>query len=70
MKFEGSFVALVTPFDSEGRLDEVAYRDLVRRQIQGGTSGLVPCGSTGEAATLMNEEYRRCLEICMEEAQG
>ena len=70
MKFEGSFVALVTPFDTEGRLDEDAYRDLVRRQIRCGTSGLVPCGSTGEAATLMPEEYRRCLQICMEEAQG
>jgi 4-hydroxy-tetrahydrodipicolinate synthase len=70
MKFEGSFVALVTPFDTEGRLDEDAYRDLVRRQIKGGTSGLVPCGSTGEAATLMHEEFRRCIQICMEEAQG
>lgn len=70
MKFEGSYVALVTPFDSEGRLDEDAYRDLVRRQLKGGTSGLVPCGSTGEAATLLPEEYRRCVQICMEEAQG
>jgi len=70
MKFEGSYVALVAPFDSEGRLDEEAYRDLVRRQLEGGTSGLVPCGSTGEAATLLPEEYRRCVQICMEEAQG
>lgn len=70
MKFEGSYVALVTPFDSEGRLDEGAYRELVRRQIKGGTKGLVPCGSTGEAATLLHEEYRRCIEICMEESRG
>ena len=70
MKFEGSYVALVTPFDSEGRLDEDAYRALVRRQLRAGTSGLVPCGSTGEAATLLHEEYRRCLEICMEESRG
>ena len=70
MRFEGSFVALVTPFDSEGRLDEETYRDLVRRQLRGGTSGLVPCGSTGEAAVLMSEEYERCVRICMEEAQG
>jgi 4-hydroxy-tetrahydrodipicolinate synthase len=70
MKFEGSYVALVTPFDSDGRLDEETYRDLVRRQIKGGTRGLVPCGSTGEAATLMHEEFRRCIEICMEESYG
>lgn len=70
MKFEGSYVALATPFDSEGRLDEDAYRDLVRRQLKGGTRGLVPCGSTGEAATLLHEEYRRCLELCMEESRG
>jgi len=70
MKFEGSYVALVTPFDSDGRLDEDAYRDLVRRQIKGGTRGLVPCGSTGEAATLLHEEFRRCVRICMEEAHG
>ncbi|HAZ07708.1 MAG TPA: 4-hydroxy-tetrahydrodipicolinate synthase [Elusimicrobia bacterium] len=70
MKFEGSYVALVTPFDSEGRLDEDAYRDLVRRQIKSGIRGLVPCGSTGEAATLLHEEHRRCLELCMEESRG
>lgn len=70
MRFEGSYVALVTPFDSEGRLDEETYRDLIRRQIKGGTRGLVPCGSTGEAATLLHEEYRRCLKIALEESRG
>lgn len=70
MKFEGSYVALVTPFDAAGRLDEDAYRALVRRQIKGGTAGLVPCGSTGEAATLLHEEYRRAIEICCEESRG
>jgi 4-hydroxy-tetrahydrodipicolinate synthase len=70
VKFEGSYVALVTPFDSEGRIDEGAYRDLIRRQIRGGTKGLVPCGSTGEAATLTHEEYRRALEIALEESRG
>lgn len=70
MIFEGSFVALVTPFDSHGRLDEAAYRDLIRRQLKGGTKGLVPCGSTGEAATLLHEEFRRCIELCMEESRG
>jgi len=70
MKFEGSYVALATPFDSEGRLDESAYRDLIRRQIVGTSAGLVPCGSTGEAATLTHEEYRRCVELACEESRG
>ena len=68
--FEGSYVALVTPFDSEGRIDEDAYRALIRRQIKAGTKGLVPCGSTGEAATLTHEEFRRALEITLEESRG
>jgi 4-hydroxy-tetrahydrodipicolinate synthase len=68
--FEGSYVALVTPFDSEGRIDEDSYRALIRRQIKAGTKGLVPCGSTGEAATLTHEEYRRAIEISMEESRG
>ena len=70
MKFEGSYVALVTPFDRDGRLDEDAYRHLIHRQLKGGTRGLVPCGSTGEAATLMHEEYRRAIEIACDESRG
>ncbi len=70
MKFEGSYVALVTPFDRDGRLDEDAYRHLIHRQLKGGTCGLVPCGSTGEAATLMHEEYRRAIEIACDESRG
>jgi 4-hydroxy-tetrahydrodipicolinate synthase len=70
MRFSGSYVALVTPFDSEGRLDEEAYRELAARQVKAGTAGLVPCGSTGEAATLTHEEYRRCVEIACEVSQG
>jgi 4-hydroxy-tetrahydrodipicolinate synthase len=70
MKFEGSYAALVTPFDSKGLIDEGAYRDLIRRQIRGGTQGLVPCGSTGEAATLTHEEFRSALVIALEESRG
>ena len=70
MRFEGSYVALVTPFDREGRLDEDAYRHLIRLQLKGGTRGLVPCGSTGEAATLLHEEYRRAIEIACDESRG
>ncbi|MDE2143180.1 MAG: dihydrodipicolinate synthase family protein, partial [Elusimicrobia bacterium] len=53
MNFQGSWVALTTPFDSEGRLHEDVYAELIHRQLKGGTRGLVPCGSTGEAATLL-----------------
>lgn len=70
MRFHGSFVALVTPFDRNGALDEEAYRELIRRQIKGGTSGLVPNGSTGEAATLLHEEARRLIELACEESRG
>ncbi len=70
MRFEGSYVALVTPFDTQGRLDEDTYRELIIRQIKGGTRGLVPCGSTGEAATLLHEEYRRCIELACEVSRG
>jgi 4-hydroxy-tetrahydrodipicolinate synthase len=70
MKFEGSYCALVTPFDSEGRFDEDSYRELIRRQIAGGTAGLVPCGSTGEAATLLHEEFRRAIEVACAESRG
>lgn len=68
MKLKGSFVALITPFTPKGTLDEVAYRKLVKRQVRAGTSGLVPCGSTGEAATLTTEEYGIAVRIAVEEA--
>lgn len=70
MRFEGSYTALITPFDAKERLDEQALRRLIRLQIKGGTAGLVPCGSTGEAATLTHGEYRRVIEITLEESRG
>jgi len=60
---------LVTPF-KKGKLDEAALRRMIRFQLRSGTSGLVPCGSTGEAATLSDEEYRRVIGITVEEAKG
>ncbi len=69
MKNQGSIPALITPF-KKGELDETALRKLIRRQLRAGSSGLVPCGSTGEAATLRPEEYRRVIEIAVEEAAG
>lgn len=68
MKLAGSYVALATPFSRDGSIDEAAFRALIRRQLKSGTSGLVPCGSTGEAATLTHEEYRRLISISVEEA--
>lgn len=70
MRFSGCYTALVTPFDSQGRLDEEAYRELVVRQVKAGVAGVVPCGSTGEAATLLHEEYRRCVELACEATRG
>ncbi|MDE2143782.1 MAG: 4-hydroxy-tetrahydrodipicolinate synthase [Elusimicrobia bacterium] len=70
MNFQGSWVALTTPFDSEGRLNEDVYAELIHRQLKGGTQGLVPCGSTGEAATLLHEEFRRCIGIACAESRG
>lgn len=67
--FHGSITALVTPF-RRGAVDEDAYRRLVHRQIEAGTHGLVPGGTTGECATLTHAEHRRIIEICVEAAAG
>jgi 4-hydroxy-tetrahydrodipicolinate synthase len=67
--FEGSMTALATPF-REGAFDEAAYRALVRQQLAGGTSGLVPVGTTGEAVTMSAEERFRAIRVAVEEAAG
>jgi 4-hydroxy-tetrahydrodipicolinate synthase len=67
--FFGSIPALVTPF-AAGRVDEAAFRDLVEWQIDEGSNALVPCGTTGEAATLSTVEHRRVIEIAVEVARG
>ena len=69
MKFAGSYPALITPFE-RGSLDERSLRKLIRFVLRGGSAGLVPCGSTGEAATLRHAEYRRVVEVAVEEARG
>ena len=58
--FSGSIPALVTPF-RDGALDEAAFRRLVDWQIENGSSALVPCGTTGESATLDNDEHHRVI---------
>lgn len=65
--FRGSIVAIVTPFDSEGRFDEEAFRQLVEFQIENGTDGIVPCGSTGEAATLDHRGHTEVIRACVEQ---
>jgi 4-hydroxy-tetrahydrodipicolinate synthase len=60
----------VTPFRSDGSLDEVALRALIRRQIEGGIDFLVPCGTTGESPTLTREEHLRVVSVTVEEAGG
>jgi len=67
--FEGSMTALATPFRG-GALDEDAYRRLIRYQIDNGTAGLVPIGTTGEAVTMSPEERSRAIRIAVETAAG
>lgn len=66
---EGSLVAIVTPF-SDRKIDEAAFSALCDRQIRRGTSGLVVCGSTGEAAALSSEEHGRVIAVAVEAAAG
>lgn len=63
--FKGSIVAIVTPFKN-GQVDEDAYRELIEFQIENGTSAIVPCGTTGESATLSMEEHARVIDIAVE----
>jgi len=67
--FEGVLTALVTPFH-EGAVDERTLHELVELQITAGVDGLVPCGSTGEAATLTHAEHRRVIEVVVAAARG
>ncbi|WP_375397360.1 4-hydroxy-tetrahydrodipicolinate synthase [uncultured Sphingomonas sp.] len=68
--FSGSIPALVTPFTADGAVAEAAYRELVDWQIDQGSAGLVPCGTTGEAATLSAEEHFGAVRICVDQARG
>jgi 4-hydroxy-tetrahydrodipicolinate synthase len=67
--FQGSIVALITPFKNGG-IDEDAFSSFVDWQIKEGTEGLVPCGTTGESPTLDHDEHMRVTEICVETAAG
>jgi 4-hydroxy-tetrahydrodipicolinate synthase len=67
--FSGSIVALLTPFKN-GKVDEKAFQSFVDWQINQGTNGLVPVGTTGESPTLTHEEHMRVVELCIEAAAG
>ena len=68
--FEGSFVALVTPFKDDESLDEAKLKELIEFQIDGGTHGIVPCGTTGESPSLSDEEHDRVIELTVETVDG
>ena len=69
MQLSGALTALVTPFRN-GEVDEDAYRALIEWQIEQGINGLVPCGTTGESATMSHAEHERVIEICVQQAAG
>ncbi len=69
MQFTGAFTALVTPFH-KGAIDEERYRAFIEWQIEEGINGLVPCGTTGESATLSHQEHERVIEICIDQVRG
>ena len=66
---KGSLVALITPF-RDGKVDEKAFQNFVEWQIEQGTEGVVPCGTTGESPTLSHAEHKRVVELCIEVAKG
>jgi 4-hydroxy-tetrahydrodipicolinate synthase len=67
--FQGSIVALVTPFRG-GKVDEPTLKKLVEMHVAQGTDGIVPCGTTGESPTLSHDEHKRVVEIVVETAAG
>ena len=67
--FEGVYVAIVTPFKN-GNIDEEALRRLIDYQIAGGVDGVVPCGTTGESATLNHEEHDQVIRIAVGACKG
>ncbi len=69
MQFKGAFTALLTPFVN-GAIDEEAYRQLIEWQIENGINGVVPCGTTGESATMSHDEHKKVISICVDQVKG
>ena len=70
MNFEGTYVAMVTPFTKEGTLDEEGFRSNINYLIDKGVNGLVGAGTTGESATMSHEEHHRVIEVLVDEIDG
>ena len=70
MNFEGTYVAMVTPFTKEGTIDEEGFRSNINYLIERGVNGLVGAGTTGESATLTHDEHREIIEILIDEVDG
>ncbi|MTI08908.1 4-hydroxy-tetrahydrodipicolinate synthase [Curvivirga aplysinae] len=68
--FQGSMTALITPMTPDGSVDEKAFQNFVQWQIDQGTDGLIPVGTTGESATLTHDEHERVISLCLEVAKG
>ena len=65
--FSGSMVAIVTPFDNQGQFAEETFRQLIDFQIENGTDVIVPCGTTGESATLGVDEHEYVIKVCLDQ---
>lgn len=63
--FKGSMIPIVTPF-KEGKIDEKGFRNLIEFHIESGTDAIIPCGTTGESATLTHKEHEKLIDICVE----
>lgn len=63
--FKGSMIPIVTPF-KEGKIDEEGFRNLIEFHITNGTDAIIPCGTTGESATLTHKEHEKLVDICVE----
>ena len=70
MNFEGTYVAMVTPFDENRQIDEEGFRSNINYLIEKGVSGLVGAGTTGESATLSHPEHREIIEMLVDEVDG
>jgi 4-hydroxy-tetrahydrodipicolinate synthase len=68
--FKGSMVPIITPFRKNGKVDEAALRSLIKWQIAEGTDAIIPCGTTGESATLDYKEHTRVIEVAVKAAGG
>jgi 4-hydroxy-tetrahydrodipicolinate synthase len=70
MMLQGCFVAIVTPFGDDGLVDEAGLRSNIEFLIENGVSGIVPCGTTGESATLSWDEHNRVVDIALDQVKG